>query len=153
MPTGTCRFAQHHGPSASPPIGLVAALIVGALIIANLHAVIVTLAVVAVLAVLGAGVVLLVHSHRSAPYDAAWTELETPAETLAIEAAPARAEALQTRVSELERQLADRRVIEAPAQHLHLHGLSREDVAAIVSRQAQLQDDAVWPRIGQQPPW
>jgi hypothetical protein len=70
MPTGTCRYPAHHGPSAGPPLGLLGAIAAGALIITHWHAVLVTLAVVAVLAVAGVAVVMLWHSHRSAPYDA-----------------------------------------------------------------------------------
>ncbi len=60
MPTGSCRFPDHHGPSAGPPVGLLLAIGAGALIVAYWHAVVVVLAVVVALAVLGAGVLLLV---------------------------------------------------------------------------------------------
>ncbi len=136
MPTGTCRFPDHHGPSAGPPFGLLLAIAAGALVATHWHAIVVTLAVVAVLAVLGAGVLMLWHSHRSAPYDSAWSE---PEELIQAELAanqqmiPA---TLAARVAELEAQLAGRRAIEAPQQHLHLHGLDDGQVAAIISRQA-----------------
>jgi hypothetical protein len=133
MPTGTCNYPAHHGPSSGPPIGFLAALVVGALIVAEWHAVVIVAAVVAVLAVLGVGVVMLVHSHRSVPYDAAWAELEPHVtERLSVTAAPQ----LQARVAELERQLAARQ-IEAPAQHLHLHGLSPDAIAALSGQLGQ----------------
>jgi uncharacterized protein (UPF0335 family) len=132
MPTGTCRYPHHHGgPSAGPPIGLLLAIIAGALIITHVHAVVVTLAVVAILAVLGTGVMLLVHSHRSAPYDGAWAEQEDVTSTLSVTAAGQ----LQARVGQLEREAAERRAIEAPQQHLHIHGVSAEDVAAVIRSQ------------------
>jgi hypothetical protein len=48
---------------------------------------------------------------------------------------------LQARVAELEQQLAAR-PIEAPAQHqhLHIHGVPAEDIAAVVSRQRAIED-------------
>ena len=66
MPTGNCRFPEHHsgGSSAGPPLGLLLAIAAGALIITHVHAVLVTLAVVAALAVAGVAVVMMVHSHR-----------------------------------------------------------------------------------------
>jgi hypothetical protein len=133
MPTGTCRFPEHHGPDAGPPLGFLAAVIAGALIVAEWHAVIIVLAVVAVLAVLGAGVLMLWHSHVSVPYDAAWPEVGIIADT----SSSIPAAGLQARVAELELlQLAERRAIEAPQQHLHIHGVSAEDLAAIISRHA-----------------
>lgn len=137
MPTGTCHYPAHHGPSAGPPIGLLAAIAIGALIITHVHAVLVTLAVVAALAVAGAAVVMLWHSHRAAPYDASWdgTELQ--------DAVAARAEVhpLAVRVAELEQQLAERRAIEAPQQHLHLHGIDAGQVAAIIRQQQAIESD------------
>jgi hypothetical protein len=140
MPTGTCNYPEHHGPSAGAPAGLVLAVIAGALIITHVHAVLVTLAVVAVLAVLGTGVVMLWHSHSSEPYDASWTDPEIGSASADLELAPtveirnARAD-LQARVVQLEQQLAERRAIEAPQQHLHIHGVTAEDVAAIIRSQ------------------
>ena len=133
MPTGTCNYPHHHGPSAGPPLGLLLAIGAGALIVTHLHAVIVTLAVVAVLAVLGAAVAILWHSHKSAPYDASWSDTEPPG-AVAVTAHP-----LTARVAELEQQLAERRAIEAPQQHLHLHGLDAEQLAAIIRQQPAAQ--------------
>ena len=80
MPTGTCNFPEHHGgPSAGPPLGLIAAILAGALILAHWHAVVLVLAVVGVLAAGLVAVVMLWHSAHSAPYDAAWHEDSEPA--------------------------------------------------------------------------
>jgi hypothetical protein len=133
MPTGRCNFPAHHGPSASPPVGFLSALIAGAVIVAEWHTVLIVLAVVAVLAVVGVGAVMLVHSHRAEPYDATWAE-----SALAEAHQEAITPAWQARVDRLEADLAraldavERRPTEAPAQHLHLHGVSAADVAAIV---------------------
>lgn len=140
MPTGTCRYPQHHGPSAGPPAGLVAALACGALIIAAWHVVVVVLAVSAVLAVAGACVLLLVHSHRAEPYDASWTGPEA-----ADVPQPAAAEALQARVAQLELQLADRPAIEAPQQHLHLHGVTAADIAAVLAQRDTIDSKEIRP--------
>ena len=136
MPTGTCRYPGHHsGPSAGPPIALVVAIAAGALIITHVGAVLVALAVVAALAALGGVAAMLLHSHRSVPYDAAWGDTELPAAvTTTLSVTPS--SQLAARVAGLEAQLAERRAIEAPQQHLHLHGVSAEDLAAIVRRQS-----------------
>jgi hypothetical protein len=138
VPTGTCNYPHHHGsPSAGPPVGLLLAIIAGALIITHVHLVVVTLAVAAVLAVLGAGVAMLWHSHRSAPYDAAWAGHEHRTEQLP--ATPAELQ-LQARVVQLERQLAERRAVEAPQQHLHIHGVSADDLAAIIAQHRAIEE-------------
>jgi hypothetical protein len=142
MPTGTCNYPHHHsgGSSAGPPIGLLVAIGAGVLIITHLHAaagmlhtvLVVTLAVVAVLAVTGVAVAMLVHSHRAEPYDASWSEAgpqDAPPVTVS-------ARLLQARVGHLEQQLAERQAIAAPVshQHLHLHGIDPADVANIVRK-------------------
>jgi hypothetical protein len=131
MPTGTCHYPAHHGPSAGPPLGLVLAIAAGALIVTHWHAVLVTLAVVAVLAAAGAAVVMLWHSHRGAPYDASWSDTE-PHDAVTV---TAQVRPLAARVAELEQQLADRCAIEAPQQHLHLHGVTSADVAELIAGQ------------------
>jgi hypothetical protein len=136
MPTGTCNFPDHHGgPGAGAPVGLLVAIAAGALVVIEWRTVLVVLAVVVALAVAGAGVAMLLHSHRAEPYDAAWGVSER--QDAAIEppaTVTAESELLRSRVRQLERELADRRAIEAPQQHLHLHGVSAEDIAAIIAR-------------------
>jgi hypothetical protein len=105
----------------------------------DVHAVLVTLAVVAVLAVLGAAVMMLWHSHRAAPYDSAWQGEDADEYTLSAAALPAPDVDLAARVAELEHQLAERRAIEAPQQHVHIHGVSAEDVAVALARHNQQQ--------------
>jgi len=136
MPTGTCRYPQHHGPGAGPPLGLILAIAVGALIITHVHAVVVTLAVVAVLAVLGGLAAMLLHSHRSVPYGASCSDSEPQS---ALQVTPARQ--LSARVAELEAQLAERRAIEAPQQHLHLHGVSAQELAAAIRANRQAAEE------------
>src|SRR5215469_6368556 len=69
MPTGRCEFPSHHyGPSAGGPLGLLAAIAVGAVVIANWHTVVVALVVVAILACIAGAVMLMIHNHGSA-YD------------------------------------------------------------------------------------
>ena len=134
MPTGTCQYPQHHGPSAGPPAALVAAIIIGALIVVEWHTVLVTAAVVATLVVILGAVVMLVHSHRAVPYDAyfAEDEAEVPARR-AISAAPAR-----DRTAALEAEVAALRArIGQPQQHLHIHGVTPDILAAALARQPQ----------------
>ena len=134
MPTGTCKYPEHHGsPGAGAPIGLVAAIAAGALIVAFWHVVIVVLAVVAVLAVLTAGVAMLWHSHTAVPYDAAWSE---PANVRGAD----NTSILQARVDQLERQLAERHAIAPVHQHLHLHNVDPADVAAIIRQHNAIEE-------------
>jgi len=147
MPTGTCNYPHHHhGPSAGPPAGFLAALAAGALIVAEWRTVLVVLAVCAVLAVLGVCVALLVHSHRAAPYDASWAEPEDAAYSAEVTQgnpweAHARTAALAAENAALRAELAARQ-LEAPQQHLHLHlhGVTAEDLAAIVAQQRAIGD-------------
>jgi TRAP-type C4-dicarboxylate transport system permease large subunit len=92
-------------------------IIIGAVIVANWHAVILAFVVTAVLAVLGVAVVLLLHSHRR-HYD---PELEQRAE---LERRPNAASA----------------ALPPPVvhNHMHLHGVTPADVAAITARQPDL---------------
>jgi hypothetical protein len=143
MPTGTCRYPHHHsggGPSAGLPVGLLAAIGIGVLVVTRAHSaasmlhvvLVVTLAVVAVLAVAGVAVAMLVHSHRAEAYDASWSDPE-PQDAVAI---TAEVHPLQARVDQLEQQLAERQAIAAPVthQHLHLHGVSAGDIAVALAR-------------------
>jgi hypothetical protein len=149
MPTGTCRFPEHHssgGGGASLPVGLLVAIGAGVLIATHMHAaasalravIVVTLAVVAVLAVAGVTVALLVHSHRAEPYDAAWHDAEQDAPPVTVSA-----RLLQARVDQLEQQLAERQAIGAPVthQHLHLHGVDPSEVAAIVRQHNAIEEN------------
>jgi hypothetical protein len=166
MPTGTCKFPEHHsGPSAGPPLGLFAAVAAGAVIVAEIHTVVIVLAVVAVLAVLAAGVFMLWHSAHSAPYDAAWDEPEhqataLPAPAAALPAAQhgpvtvqtvhvhtaaadggtASLDALRAEVTALRAQMAAQ-LASAPEQHLHLHGASPDAIAALTGRLGAVQPE------------
>jgi hypothetical protein len=130
MPTGTCHFPEHHGgPGAGAPVGLLMAVGAGAVIVLELRTVLVVLAVVGVLAVAAGLVAMLVHSHRTEPYDAAWSASEPQTAAVTDRPSVTASVLLQARVDQLERELAERRAIEAPAQHLHLHGVSPAEVA------------------------
>jgi hypothetical protein len=118
MPTGTCRYPEHHRPSAGQPVAWLVILAIGAVIVANWHAVIVALVVTAVLAVLGVAVLLLVHNHRR-HFD---PELEHRA-------------ALGQRTAATAAALPPPLVVH---NHLHLHGVRPADVAAITARQPEL---------------
>lgn len=135
MPTGRCRYPDHHAVSAGPPLGFIGAVIIGALLIHFWHVVVVTVAVVVVLALLAIGVLMLFHAHHSVPYDHGWAEPEPQAAVstaLAVSSAVvSREPALQARVAELEAQLAARQI----EQHLHIHlgdGASAEELARVL---------------------
>ena len=134
MPTGHCNFPEHHGPGKSGPGALLAAIIAGAIVVYEWRTMLVVLAVVVVLAVAAAAVAMLWHSHTAEPYDASWSVSEPAAQPLH---ASASTQLLQARVSQLERQLAERRAIAAPVthQHLHIHGVDADQVAAIIRQQ------------------
>jgi hypothetical protein len=156
MPTGCCHYPAHHdSPSAGAPIGLILAMIAGALIVTHWHTVVVVLTVVAVLAVITTAVVMLFHAHRSVPYDAAYSgdrRQDTPRQLQAGQSAPVttqvvhvhatpapdRTEALTAEIAALRAQLAAQQppAIAPPAQHLHLYGVSAADVAELVTRHA-----------------
>jgi len=145
MPTGNCRYPEHHsGPGAGAPIGLVAAILAGALIVIEWRTVAVVLAVVAALLIATAAVVMLWHSHTAQPYDAAWSE---PANVRGAD----NTSILQARVDQLERQFASGPAITPPVthQHLHLHGLAADDLTAIITGQQQA---AAWPAIEEDNP-
>jgi len=102
VPTGTCKFPAHHaGPSAGRPIGLLALIVAGAVVIAHWRSVVVVLVVTAILAAATALVVMLVHRrHEGDAEHRAW---------------------------ELDRQAAAGRQITRPQppavhNHVHLHG-------------------------------
>jgi hypothetical protein len=90
--------------------------------------------VIVALAVAAGAMVLLWHSHHAEPYDAAWSaedRAELPAAQYTADVQ------LRARVGHLERQLAER---DRPAittgprtvhQHVHLHGIGREQVAEL----------------------
>ncbi len=122
MPTGTCNYPSHHaGPSAGPPIALVVLIAAGAVIVAFWHVVVVALAVTGILAVAAGAVAMLLHNHRryydpglerQAALDRAQPAgLPAPRPAAALEAAP------------------------VVHHHLHLHGISPDDAAALAARQ------------------
>jgi hypothetical protein len=117
-----CAFPEHHAkPSGGPGLGWLAALIIGAVVIAFWRDVLIALAVVAVLAVAGVPVLLLMTNHRR-HYD---PELEQAA---ALEQQRQAAAALAAQ---------QRPALERPAvhHHLHLHGVTPDAAAEIIRRQ------------------
>lgn len=136
MPIGSCRYPQHHGPSAGPPLGLLAGVAAGAVIVAAWHVVLVVVSVVAVLGMVAGAVMLLWHSHTAQPYDAQ-TDAEQPADRVHVTAG---AVTLAARVAALEAAQAAQ--LEGAAQaaqleggqhvHLHLHGPAGADLLAAV---------------------
>ena len=116
MPTGTCNYPDHHGPSAGQPIALLILIAIGAVIITHWRTVVVCVIVTAVLIVLTAAVATLWHRRH---------QLRDSAREL--DADPRRQLGAQQRPS-----------IEAPAvhNHLHLHGVQPSDLAAIVRHYA-----------------
>lgn len=130
MPTGRCQFPEHHSPSAGPPLGLLAAIALGALVIAFWHAVIVALVVVAILAAAAGMVFLLIHNHGSG-YD---PELERQAAAERTQLARTAAGAAISEQSPAMLYPPRRDALEAPPvmhQHLHLHGVSVDDMAEV----------------------
>jgi hypothetical protein len=125
-----CEYPEHHG-GGGPVGGWIAALIAGVLIVAEWRVLAVAVAVCVVLAVAGIGVLAMYRSASSEPYDGGRAEPES-----------ARTE-LQARVVQLELQLAERPAIEAPQQHLHLHGIDAAQLAAIIRQQ----QETSWPTI------
>jgi hypothetical protein len=128
MPTGTCHHPDHRtGPSAWPVLALIASIAVAAIVIATWHQVIVAMVIVAVM-ILAAGAVITLW-HR------AHHELQPDTDTI-ITRADIESAVLRGRVDQLEQQ-QQQRAIEAPAvhNHLHLHGVSRDDIPGVV-RQA-----------------
>jgi hypothetical protein len=95
--------------------------------------------VVAVLAVAGVAVAMLVHSHRAEPYDASWSGDTEPQDAPSVTLS---SRLLQARVDRLEQQLAERQAIAAPVthQHLHLHGVDPADVATIVRQHNAIEE-------------
>jgi hypothetical protein len=122
MPTGNCRFPEHHSPSAGPPLGLLGAIALGAVVIAFWHTVVVALVVVAILAAIAGAVFLLIHNHGSG-YDPV-LERQSEAEQAAR----------QIQAAQLAQQLAAQHrpaIDPAPVvhNHLHLHGVSDDEMA------------------------
>jgi hypothetical protein len=140
MPTGRCNYPHHHGPATGPPISLLAAIALGAIVIGAWHTVVVALVVVAILAGIAGAVFLLIHTAHSQPYDAPERGHERPAVTYTAEVlrpvTDARTAALEAENAALRRQL------EAPAvhNHLHLHGIDADDMAVITRKALQPPD-------------
>lgn len=133
MPTGNCRFPEHHpGPSAKPVIGWVVALGLGALIITHLHAVELVLIVLGILIAFAVPVLLLWHNHGSAydpdlEHQAAVKRAQMPRTAAhSVTATQSRAVPVADRTAALE---AAPTVVH---NHLHLHGVTGEDMAGIV---------------------
>ena len=126
MPTGTCKFPEHHGPSAGPPFALIGLIALGAAVVAFWHIVVVVLVVVLLLAGVTGAVVALLHNHRR-HYDPA---LEQQA-----------AQLQQRRQAAMAAQ--QRPAIEQPVvhQHLHLHGVTAEAAAHIARQLHARQED------------
>jgi hypothetical protein len=138
MPTGNCRFPEHHhSPSAGPVILWLVGPGLGALAITHLRTVAMVLIVIGILAGLGVPVVLLWHAAHQQPYDAALRGQERHDVSYSAEILPPdagkRAAALEAENAALRRQL------ETPAvhQHLHLHGVGGEDMAVIARKALQ----------------
>jgi uncharacterized membrane protein YraQ (UPF0718 family) len=142
MPTGTCNFPQHHGPSAGQPISLVILIALGAIIIAHWRTVLVCLVVSVILTVFVALMVMLIHRrHESAAEHRAWF-VERQAE---LQRRAARQQIAQPRSRPAQEIHHHHHVHQLPApqpqqihQHIHLHGLTAEDVAGVIDRQAQV---------------
>lgn len=138
----SCKFPEHHsGGSGGGSAAAAGVLVVvaGVLIATHLAAVIIALAVAAGLAVAAIFVRAALHSRDRTPYDAAWSGQEDTA------AAHAPQQLLQARVDYLERRLAGQ--IEAPAQHIHLHGIDPAEVAGIIASRQRLADDDEHPKV------
>jgi hypothetical protein len=136
MPTGTCKYPAHHGPSAGQPIGLVVLIAIGAVIVIHWRTVVACLIVAVVLVVLASAVMMLWHRR----YDltpAPESVLELPDADRRVIVGPAAARAVAARTAALEAEIAALRArqIDAPAvhNHLHLHGVTTEDATAITA--------------------
>jgi hypothetical protein len=149
MPTGRCLYPSHHdSPSAGPPLGLLAAIALGAVVIAFWHQVIVALVVVAILACIAGAVMLLIHNHGSG-YD---PDLERRANA---EQATRQARAAPHSVTDGRRypplaSPARNELEAAPVVHNHLHvtlpGVTADDVAAVLLRRQR-------PELEERQPW
>lgn len=120
MPTGNCKFPEHHTPATGPPFALLGAIALGALVIAFWRSIVVALVITTFLAVI-AGMVFALFHNRHSGYDA---ELEHRAE---VEQLRHRGEVAAS---------PQRPAIEAPAvhNHLHLHGVDAEEMAEAVRK-------------------
>jgi hypothetical protein len=136
MPTGRCDFPQHHNsPSAGPPIGLLAAIAIGAAVIAAWHAVVVALVVCCFLAGIAGAVFLLWHAGHAEPYDAALRGQKLRSASWRPTASPAASES-RTALLEAENRELRRRLEAGPGHqhnHLHLHGVSAAEAAELVA--------------------
>jgi len=109
MPTGACKYPEHHGRSAGQPIAWLVLIALGAIVVTHWHDFVVALVVTGVLAGLGVAVLLLRHNHGRGTDP----ELEQRA---ALEEAQRRRLAAQQRAA-----------VETPRvvhNHLHLHSIS-----------------------------
>ncbi len=155
MPTGRCaRFDHnHHHTPAWPALVLTAGIICGAITAAALHSAIADVAIVAVLTTGLVLVVALLHRHAApeVPRLAIAAPERNPAvhvtQTVHVHAAMPRARAdgqdaltaLAVQVERLAGQMAAREpaaIAPAPAQHLHLSGLTPDALAALTDHLA-----------------
>jgi hypothetical protein len=147
MPTSHCNYPNHHGPSAGPPLGLLAAIALGAVVIAHWHTVVVALVVVAVLAAVAGGVMLLVHAAHAEPYEAPDRGQDTQAAVADLErrvTAQVGQELLQHRVGQLERDSVRDRVAALETQQAARAEVERA-VTQLAIAQQQRQLDAIEP--------
>jgi hypothetical protein len=129
MPTGRCNYPEHHGPSAGPPFALIGLIALGAIVVAFWHLVVVVL----VLAGVTCAVVALLHNHRRY-YDPG----------LERQAALERAQELRSASYSVPAAQLPAMPAAAPGpaleaapvvqHHLHLHGISANDAAALIAR-------------------
>jgi hypothetical protein len=133
MPTGTCRYPEHHtGPSAGPPIGLLALIAAGAVIVAYWRTVVVVLVVTGILAVVAAAVVMLIHNHRR------YHDPELERQVAALERvgqAIRNSTAAQPHAMPAARPAPALESAPVIHHHLHLHGISADGAAALIARQ------------------
>ena len=134
MPTSHCNYPHHHGPSAGPPLGLLAAIALGAVVIAFWHTVIVALVVVTILAAIAGGVMLLVHAAHAEPYDAAAGAEDAATVTAAVEQ-----QLLAHRVAQLERETVRDRIAAIETQHAARAEVERAVVLHAIGQQQQRQ--------------
>jgi hypothetical protein len=122
MPTGACKFPEHHGgSSAGQVISLIICIALGAIVVAHWRTVVVCLIVTGVLLTVVAAVMAMWHRrHESAAEHQAW---------------------LVERQAELDRRTARQQVTARQPQqihnHVHLHGVRTEDIAGIIARRPQ----------------
>lgn len=141
MPNGNCHFPEHHqgGPSAGPVIAWVAALGLGALIMSHWHTFVLILVVLGILTALAVPMFLLWHNHGSG-YD---PDLERQAAAERRAASYSITSGSSPAVATAERTAA----LEAAPfvhQHLHLHGLSADEMATVTRKAIEPPRDSAW---------